>query len=596
MRFDSDKVLFEGRGITLGGAAPLIDGVPAPVAARSASAQAVSWTLAAPYHGATLTLRTEATSIGLRLGIELAGLAPGREIDSVGLRFGAVDGAERYLRNGYQSWDASYLARPGEAPGDDHPGRSPSVGYAVTALLPPGRDGCLLLGFTRCDRFQNRLRFGGDERQMQLDIETLWDRSAHQGRIAAEPMVLFEGSALEDALRAWSQLLAAESPLAPRIPQRRLTGWCSWYNLYAAIDEPAILEHLAAAASFRDANAVPLDIFLVDDGFTPEMGDWLEVKPQFPRGMAPLVADIAAAGFTPGLWIAPFMVGNRSRLFREHPDWVVRDRASGEPLAHMKFYGEFRWHKRSEEYYILDITHPQAEAYIRTVFRTWRRDWGVGYFKTDFMLFGADYGPERAVWHTPGQSRIAIWRKMAQLIRDEIDDALWLGCGCPLWASVGLVDAIRIGRDVGVTWKGDHSAESLLRDQLTRNHGSGILWQADPDCILLRERFHELSDDQVRSLALFAGLAGGVLMTSDKLDELPPERAALFAALLREGALRCQFAHIESFSASGVIVQRAWRADGSSIVNLFNTRGEPTDYDGYRLAPYASELIECPAR
>ena len=60
----------------------------------------------------------------------------------------------------------------------------------------------------------------------------------------------------------------------------------------------------------------------------------------------------------------------------------------------------------------------------------------------------------------------------------------------------------------------------LLRDQLTRNHASGILWQADPDCILLRDRFHELSDQQVRSLALFAGLAGGVLMTSDKLDEL----------------------------------------------------------------------------
>ena len=87
------------------------------------------------------------------------------------------------------------------------------------------------------------------------------------------------------------------------------------------------------------------------------------------------------------------MVGNRSRLYAEHPDWVVRDRASDAPLAPMKFYGEFRWHKRSEEYYVLDITHPQAEAYMRTVFRTWRQDWGCGYFKTDFMHFGCDYAP-----------------------------------------------------------------------------------------------------------------------------------------------------------------------------------------------------------
>ena len=145
---------------------------------------------------------------------------------------------------------------------------------------------------------------------------------------------------------------------------------------------------------------------------------------------------------------------------------------------------------------------------------------------------------------------------------------------------------------MGVKWQGqgDHSAESLLRDQLTRNHGSGILWQADPDCILLRGRFHELSDEQVRSLALFAGLAGGVLMSSDKLDELPPERARLFAALLRERRLECEFPSLGS--SGGPIVQRARRRDGSSILNLFNPTGSTIVLeDGSELPPYASRLI-----
>ena len=93
------------------------------------------------------------------------------------------------------------------------------------------------------------------------------------------------------------------------------------------------------------------------------------------------------------------MVGNRSRLFAEHPDWVVKDRRTGAPLAPMTFYGEFRWHKRSEEYYVLDVTHPEAEAYIREVFRTWARDWGCAYFKTDFMHLGSIYGPDEARWH-----------------------------------------------------------------------------------------------------------------------------------------------------------------------------------------------------
>jgi alpha-galactosidase len=263
------------------------------------------------------------------------------------------------------------------------------------------------------------------------------------------------------------------------------------------------------------------------------------------------------------------MVGNRSALFDQHPDWVVRDRLTDGPLVQMRFYGEFRWHKRSEEYYILDITHPDAEAYLRTVFRTWAKDWGARYFKTDFMFFGAEHGPDRAQWHEPGLSRMAIWRRMASLIREEIgEESVWLGCGCPLWGSVGYVDAVRIGRDIGVEWHGEYSAESLLRDQLTRNHASQILWQADPDCILLRNRFHSLTDDEVRSLALFAGLSGGVLMTSDKLDDLTEARATLFERLLKLDVSRCSFPALGEGAA--FIDQLVEPASSHSFRNIFN--------------------------
>jgi len=33
----------------------------------------------------------------------------------------------------------------------------------------------------------------------------------------------------------------------------------------------------------------------------------------------------------------------------------------------MQLYGEFRWHKRSEEYYVLDATHPDAFEYLRQI-------------------------------------------------------------------------------------------------------------------------------------------------------------------------------------------------------------------------------------
>ena len=161
-----------------------------------------------------------------------------------------------------------------------------------------------------------------------------------------------------------------------------------------------------------------------------------------------------------------------------------------------------------------------------------------------------------------------------------------------MWASVGYVDAARIGRDIGVSWHGEYSAESLLRDQLTRNHASGILWQADPDCVLLRQRFHHLTDDEVRSLLVFAGLSGGVLMTSDKLDEIPPAHAELFAALLRESRLDCRFGELGSNEP--MIVQLARRADGSTIMNWFNggdvARTIATSDGEVRLLPHASKF------
>ena len=543
--------MYADRGLSVEIAAPLIDGAVPPHRVIDGG-----WELDS---GGRVLLDVQPGRYTVRVeGID-------RPLDSLGLRLN-YDGARLYLRNGYHSWDGSFFVVPGTPTGDGPPGKAPTLGFAMTALLPAYGEGALVLGFERHDRFQTRFRYG----EGTIDVETLLDRT---GAAAGETLLVFDGDEVEPTLRRWSKAVAAASPRPPRGPQKRITGWCSWYNLYAAIDEAAIRDHLAAARDFRDANQVPLDVFLIDDGFTPEMGDWLDVKPQFPRGMAPLLAEIEEASFRPGLWTAPFMVGNRSKLAQAHPDWLVKNAATGAPLVQMRFYGEFRWHKRSEEYHILDVTHPKAEAYIRRVFRTWAHDWGARYFKTDFMLFGSEHGPDTARWHTPGLSRIAIWRRMAALIREEIgEDALWLGCGCPLWASVGMVDAMRIGRDIGVTWHGEYSAESLLRDQLTRNHAANILWQADPDCVLLRDRYHDLSDKQVNSLARFAANAGGVLMTSDHFGHMSAERQNLFAGTLRNDVTGCDYPHLGN--GQSLIEQRVRHADGRIESFAFNPTGE----------------------
>ena len=598
IRLDTERAGFWAGNVRFAQLQPLLDGAVPEHEPAVAIGNGLQWRLG---DGSAVQLNWEQAREGLQLSLSLSGFGGEKRLQSLGLRIGALGNVRQYLRNGYTSWDGSYFVEPDAARAAAEEDPKILTGHAATALLARG-GGVAVLGFLRHDRYQSRFRFRFADGPLSLDVETLIDATPHSGTVSAEPLVLLDGEGAEDTLRRWARLVAEASPTPPRLPEKRITGWCSWYNLYASLDEAVLREHLAAAKRFRDEKNAPFDTFLIDDGFTPEMGDWLDTKPQFPNGMKPIIGEIEAAGFTPGLWIAPFMVGNRSKLFQAHPDWVVRSRQTGEPLAPMTFYGEFRWHKRSEEYYVLDVTHPDAERYIRSVFRTWAKDWGARYFKTDFMHLGSFYGPDEAVWHRDGLSRIAIWMIMAQLIREEIGDAQWLLCGSPIWAPIGLVDAMRIGRDVGVSWKGHYSAESLLRDQTSRNFGNGILWQADPDCVLLRDRFHDLSDEQVRSLALFAGLAGGILMTSDNLDEVPEARRALLANLAADGQpFTCDFPRLGESAlrhgvgrnpvggmmmtteADPVLVQRVRRADGTILLNVFNTGEWPVE----RLVPWA---------
>ncbi|MGV3649807.1 MAG: glycoside hydrolase family 36 protein [Devosia sp.] len=590
--FDRETLTLAGAHLLIEGLVPLLDGAVFSTEPPSVAGTDLLWQRS---DGMRFVLTITNEPARTRLDMRVEGFAGTLAPSAIGLRLSRIDNVQRYLRNGYMSWDGSYFVEPDAVRSLAPPDPTLLEAYAMTALVPRGQAQSAVLGFLRHDRFQSRLRFSFADGPLGLDIETLIDGVPHEGNVAAEPLVLFAGGAdIEETLRDWARQVAGAAPLTPRLPSRRLTGWCSWYNLYASLSEPVLREHLAAARRFRDETNTPFDIFLIDDGFTPEMGDWLDFKPGL-EGLPQLLSDIAAEGFTPGLWTAPFMVGNRSKLYRDHPDWVVKNRATGAPLAPMTFYGEFRWHKRSEEYYVLDVTHPKAEAYIRSVFRIWAKDWGCAYFKTDFMHLGAMYGPDTARWHRDGLSRIEIWMTMARLIREEIGESQWLLCGSPLWAPVGLCDALRIGRDIGVSWHGHYSAESLLRDQASRNFANGILWQADPDCILLRDRFHQLTDAQVHSLARYAGLSGGVLMTSDQLDEVPSARRALLAELAGDGApFACDFPELGRASlrykpghapdgspraiAEGdpVLVQRIRGKDGSVRINLFNTSDRPT--------------------
>lgn len=309
------------------------------------------------------------------------------------------------------------------------------------------------------------------------------------------------------------------------------TGWCSWYHYFQNISAGVIRHNLEAARRLRPQ--LPLQLIQIDDGYQTQIGDWLTFKQTFPHGPAPLAAEIRAADFTPGLWLAPFILHPRARLAADHPDWVLRNRW-GLPVN-----AGFVWNTFTRA---LDLTHPAALDYVRQVIHTAVHEWGFSYLKLDFLYAAALPGRRR----DPTRTRAQTLRGALQAIRRAAgEQTALLACGCPLGSALGLFDFMRISPDVAPHWLPRHfnthlffasetslpAARNAAQNALTRAPLHRRWWTNDPDCLLLRPET-ELTLAEVQTLATVIAFTGGSLLLSDDLDRLPPERLQIAQALL----------------------------------------------------------------
>ncbi|MFF0307290.1 alpha-galactosidase [Streptosporangium sp. NPDC004379] len=78
------------------------------------------------------------------------------------------------------------------------------------------------------------------------------------------------------------------------------------------------------------AAALGAELFVLDDGWFGDrssdragLGDWQVNPERFPGGLNKLIGAVRQRGMRFGLWVEPEMVNPDSRLYREHPDWVL---------------------------------------------------------------------------------------------------------------------------------------------------------------------------------------------------------------------------------------------------------------------------------
>lgn len=307
----------------------------------------------------------------------------------------------------------------------------------------------------------------------------------------------------EAALVEHGDALAAALGLGP--PATPPNVWCSWYRYFEQVTAADVADNLRAF----DGHGLQVDVVQVDDGWSPGLGEGLRPSDRF-GSLEALVDEIRSSGRRAGLWLAPFLVGTRTTLAREHPDWLVG------PAGH-------NW---GQDLAGLDLTHPGVQEMLRDVLGR-LVELGIDYLKLDFLYGGAVPGPRHG-----DVDGVRAYRAGLALVREVVGPDVYLvGCGAPLVPSVGLVDAMRVSPDT--FHEGGEDGSTGLRGLMplaARAWQQGRLWVNDPDCVVarpsysLRERWAPAARD-----------LGGLRSFSDLVAGLDDWALTMLRTLLAEG-------------------------------------------------------------
>ncbi|WP_288273234.1 alpha-galactosidase [uncultured Bifidobacterium sp.] len=184
-------------------------------------------------------------------------------------------------------------------------------------------------------------------------------------------------------------------------------------NTWEAVYFDHDFDTLKALADKAAASGV--ERFVVDDGWfggrrgdDAGLGDWWisqDVWPDGDRSLKALADYVHAQGMEFGLWFEPEMVNPDSRMYREHPDWVLR------PTAH-------RLPMQGRNQQVVDLTNPDAYAYVYGCIDALVAELGIDYIKWDHNKFVTEAVSPRTGRPAVHGQTLAVYRMF-----DDLKDA-----------------------------------------------------------------------------------------------------------------------------------------------------------------------------
>lgn len=164
---------------------------------------------------------------------------------------------------------------------------------------------------------------------------------------------------------------------------------------FARADRPIVINNWEATyfsftekkikAIIDSASEMGMELFCLDDGWfgrrsddTKGLGDWVVNPKKLPKGLASLAKYANKKGLKFGLWFEPEMVNIDSKLYENHPEWMIK-------VANIK-------PSSGRHQYVLDLSLKEVQDYIIDSVTKILKSADITYVKWDFNRVLSDLG------------------------------------------------------------------------------------------------------------------------------------------------------------------------------------------------------------
>lgn len=298
--------------------------------------------------------------------------------------------------------------------------------------------------------------------------------------------------------------------------------FCTWYYYGLTVTYQDVISNLREI----EKRKLPFDVYQVDEGWEITLGEWSPNK-KFPKSMKTVADEIRAAGLTAGIWTSPFIAHATASVWKEHPEWMLRDKNGN----------AYDFPMNDTVYKVFDITNPATWEYFTRLYHRLTFDWGYTYHKLDFTRAAVIYEDGDFYDKTITLPQ-AYYRAVAAIRKGMGEDSFFLMCGGLYDPIIGLVDGQRMGSDVLSMWVSDVNRDGkaqpfTIKQNLLRFY-MNEWWGNDPDALMVRRRTEMdrglrltlglLSDEEVKTTTVNQYVGGGLMCSTEPLMEIDEER------------------------------------------------------------------------